>query len=175
MLGEICRRAGISSCVLVISNLEYKAFTQWVEDNKPPELSIINTGQDIKWLVTHPHMLFPQDSKYAAQWFNIEDRQNPTKKTTSICSILEDEGLMGIMLEKVTISTPTAKGLHDIALCQIGRMSRFWHISIIIIWLCRLYMIGKMAIYAERILGQQGNGQEVQRMPGAKSMRLTAP
>jgi hypothetical protein len=69
VLGEICRRAGISSCVLVISNLEYKAFTQWVEDNKPPELSIINTGQDIKWLVTHPHMLFPQDSKYAAQWF----------------------------------------------------------------------------------------------------------
>lgn len=98
-----------------------------------------------------------------------------TKKTTSICSFLEDEGLMGIMLEKVTISTPTAKGLHDIALCQIGRMSRFWHISIIIIWLCRLYMIGKMAIYVERILGQQGNGQEVQRMPGAKSMRLTAP
>lgn len=70
VLGEICRRAGISSCVLVISNLEYKAFTQWVEDNKPPELSIINTGQDIKWLVTHPHMLFPQDSKYAAQWFH---------------------------------------------------------------------------------------------------------
>ena len=107
--------------------------------------------------------------------FNIEDRQNTTKKTILICSFLEDEGLMGIMLEKVTISTPTAKGLHDIALCQIGRMSRFWHISIIIIWLCRLYMIGKMAICAEHILGQQGNGQEVQRMPGAKSMRLTAP
>ena len=46
VLGEICRRAGISSCVLVISNLEYKAFTQWVEDNKPPELTIINTGHD---------------------------------------------------------------------------------------------------------------------------------
>ena len=71
VLGEICRRAGISSCVLVISNLEYKAFTQWVEDNKPPELTIINTGQDLKWLVAHPHMLFPQDSKYAAQWFHI--------------------------------------------------------------------------------------------------------
>ena len=66
----------------------------------------------------------------------------------------------------------------DFEMCirdRIGRMSRFWHISIIITWLCRLYMIGKMASYAERILGQQGNGQEVQRMPGAKSMRLTAP
>ena len=171
VLGEICRRAGISSCVLVISNLEYKAFTQWVEDNKPPELSIINTGQDIKCFF---HRIANMQLN-GSILFNIEDRQNTTKKTTSICSFLEDEGLMGIMLEKVTISTPTAKGLHDIALCQIGRMSRFWHISIIIIWLCRLYMIGKMAIYVERILGQQGNGQEVQRMPGAKSMRLTAP
>lgn len=79
VLGEICRRAGISSCVLVISNLEYKAFTQWVEDNKPPELSIINTGQDIKWLVTHPHMLFPQDSKYAAQWFHIVQHRGQAK------------------------------------------------------------------------------------------------
>lgn len=103
VLGEICRRAGISSCVLVISNLEYKAFTQWVEDNKPPELSIINTGQDIKWLVTHPHMLFHRIANMQLNGsilFNIEDRQNITKKTTSICSFLEDEGLMGIMLER---------------------------------------------------------------------------
>ena len=79
VLGEICRRAGISSCVLVISNLEYKAFTQWVEDNKPPELSIINTGQDMKWLVAHSHMLFPQDSKYAAQWFHIVQHRGQAK------------------------------------------------------------------------------------------------
>lgn len=79
VLGEICRRAGISSCVLVISNLEYKAFMQWVEDNKPPELTIINTGQDLKWLVAHPHMLFPQDSKYAAQWFHIVQHRGQAK------------------------------------------------------------------------------------------------
>ena len=120
VLGEICRRAGISSCVLVISNLEYKAFTQWVEDNKPPELSIINTGQDIKWLVTHPHMLFPQDSKYAAQ-----DRQNTTKKTILICSFSEDEELMGIMLEKGITFIPTVRELQDTVLCRIGHMSRF--------------------------------------------------
>lgn len=79
VLGEICRRAGITPCVLVISNLEYKEFTEWVEGHKPPELSIINTGQDIKWLANHLQMLFPQDSKFAARWFQIVQHRGQTK------------------------------------------------------------------------------------------------
>lgn len=79
VLSEICQRAGIIPCVLVISNLEYKAFTEWVERHKPPELSIINTGQDIKWLAAHLQMLFPQDSKFAARWFQIVQHRGQTK------------------------------------------------------------------------------------------------
>lgn len=79
VLGEICQRAGITPCVFVICNLEYKAFTEWVEGHKPPELSIINTGQDIKWLAAHPQMLFPQDSKFAARWFQIVQHRGQTK------------------------------------------------------------------------------------------------
>lgn len=79
VLGEICQWAGITPCVLVISNLEYKAFTEWVEEHKPPELSVINTGQDMKWLAAHPNMLFPQDSKFAAQWFQIVQHRGQTK------------------------------------------------------------------------------------------------
>lgn len=71
VLGQICHMAGINACVLVVCNLEYPAFFKWVEANKPPELEIINTGQDLRWLSNHPHMLFPQDSKTAAQWFHI--------------------------------------------------------------------------------------------------------
>lgn len=71
VLGQICRMADINACVLVVCNLEYPAFLKWVEANKPPELEIINTGQDLRWLSNHPHMLFPQDSKTAAQWFHI--------------------------------------------------------------------------------------------------------
>ena len=71
VLGQICHMAGINACVLVVCNLEYPAFLKWVEANKPPELEIINTGQDLRWLSNHPHMLFPQDSKAAAQWFHI--------------------------------------------------------------------------------------------------------
>lgn len=79
VLGEICRMAGITPCVLVICNLEYKAFTEWVDAHKPPELSIINTGQDIKWLAAHPQMIFPQDSKFAAQWFHIVQHRGQAK------------------------------------------------------------------------------------------------
>lgn len=71
VLGQICHMAGINACVLVVCNLEYPAFLKWVEGNKPLELEIINTGQDLRWLSNHPHMLFPQDSKTAAQWFHI--------------------------------------------------------------------------------------------------------
>lgn len=71
VLDQICHMAGINACVLVVCNLEYPAFLKWVEANKPPELEIINTGQDLRWLSNHPHMLFPQDSKAAAQWFHI--------------------------------------------------------------------------------------------------------
>lgn len=71
VLSEICQRAGIIPCVLVVCNLEYKAFIEWVQVHKPPELSTINTGQDMKWLASNLHMLFPQDSKIASKWFQI--------------------------------------------------------------------------------------------------------
>lgn len=79
VLGEICQRAGITPCVLVICNLEYQAFIEWVEAHKPQELSVINTGQDIKWLADHLQMLFPQDSKLAARWFQIVQHRGQTK------------------------------------------------------------------------------------------------
>ena len=79
VLGEICRMAGIAPCVLVICNLEYKAFIEWVDAHKPPELSVINTGQDMKWLAAHPQMLFPQDSKYASMWFQIVQHRGQAK------------------------------------------------------------------------------------------------
>lgn len=71
VLEKVCYMADVNACVLVICDLEYQAFLQWVTDNIPPKLSIINTGQNIEWLAAHPQMLFPQDSKTAAQWFHM--------------------------------------------------------------------------------------------------------
>jgi 3'-phosphoadenosine 5'-phosphosulfate sulfotransferase (PAPS reductase)/FAD synthetase len=71
VLGKICEMAGISDCMLAVSNLEYPAFMEWIEQNRPDGLSVINTGQDIRWLEKHQDMLFPQESKTAANWFKI--------------------------------------------------------------------------------------------------------
>ncbi|MDU5080248.1 phosphoadenosine phosphosulfate reductase family protein [uncultured Tissierella sp.] len=71
VLGHICERAGIKDCILGICNLEYPAFLDWIDKNKPNGLEIINTGQDLEWLVKHQNMLFPQDSSKVSRWFSI--------------------------------------------------------------------------------------------------------
>ncbi len=79
VLSKICQGAGIIPCIFVICHLEYKAFIEWVEIHKPPELSIINTGQDMSWLAAHPQMLFPQNNKFASKWFQIVQHRGQTK------------------------------------------------------------------------------------------------
>lgn len=79
VLKEICYMADIKDCVLVTSDLEYKAFTDWINENKPENLTVINTGQDLKWLSENQNMLFPQDSKTAAKWFHIVQHRGQAK------------------------------------------------------------------------------------------------
>lgn len=79
VLEKVCYMADVSACVLVICDLEYQAFLQWVNGHKPPELSVINTGQGLEWLATHQNMLFPQDSKIAAKWFHMVQHRGQAK------------------------------------------------------------------------------------------------
>lgn len=67
----VMEQAGIYECVLARSNLEYPAFIEWVEKNRPEALTVFNSGLDLNWLSRNEHMLFPQDSKIAAKWFKI--------------------------------------------------------------------------------------------------------
>lgn len=71
VLGHVCERAGITDSLIGVCNLEYPTFMRWIVDNKPEGCEIINTGQDLEWLVKHPDMLFPRDSAKAARWFSI--------------------------------------------------------------------------------------------------------
>ena len=71
VLANLCEAAGVHDSLIGVTELEYPAFAQWIEQNKPAGCEVINTKQDLTWLAKHPEMLFPQDSKTAAQWFHI--------------------------------------------------------------------------------------------------------
>lgn len=79
VLGKLCEDAGVHDSMIGVCNLEYPAFMQWVEQNKPAGCEIINTQQDINWLAKHPEMLFPQDSTTAARWFHIVQHRAQSK------------------------------------------------------------------------------------------------
>ena len=64
-----CEEAGISDCVMAISDLEYPEFLQWVTVNMPDGLTVINSEVDIEYIKKHPEMLFPQNAKDASRWF----------------------------------------------------------------------------------------------------------
>lgn len=71
VLGHICEAAGVANSMIGVCDLEYPAFMEWVEKHKPKGCEVINTHQGLDWLAAHPDMLFPRDSKAAAQWFSI--------------------------------------------------------------------------------------------------------
>ncbi len=90
VLSRLCGKAGIHECMLAVCNLEYPAFMTWVNENKPPNLEIINTGQDMDWLVRNPDMLFPDVNKndpalkrraasLANKWFAIVQHRAQTQ------------------------------------------------------------------------------------------------
>ena len=72
-LQYVCKLAGIKRCVLGIArHLEYPAFLEWVEKNKPDGLRIwSNDNLTFEWLSNHPDMLFPRESGKAARWFSL--------------------------------------------------------------------------------------------------------
>lgn len=71
VLGDICKKSGITDSMIAVTDLEYPAFMSWIEENKPEKCTVINVGYDIEWLSKHQNLIFPQDSATAAHWFSI--------------------------------------------------------------------------------------------------------
>ncbi len=71
VLWEIAKKAEIKKVFWVRCNLEYPDMLKWVEENKPGNLIIYNTGQDMNWLIKNQDMIFPQDAVTGAKWFKI--------------------------------------------------------------------------------------------------------
>ena len=70
VLGHLCERAGITDSILAVCDLEYPAFMEWLNRNKPEGCEIINTGLNMGWLLKRLNILFPQNSAAAAPWFS---------------------------------------------------------------------------------------------------------
>ena len=47
VLGKLCEMAGVADSMMGVCNLEYPAFMAWVEEHKPKDCEVINTGQDL--------------------------------------------------------------------------------------------------------------------------------
>lgn len=71
VLGDLCERAGVTRCMMGRTNLEYPEFMDWVDENKPSELFIMNSGYDINWLSQNLDMLFPDSSALNSRWLRI--------------------------------------------------------------------------------------------------------
>lgn len=69
VLEHICRDLGLKKNFWVRCNLEYKQVIDWIRENAPEDLEIVNTGQDLEWLSKNQHLLFPQHAEVASVWF----------------------------------------------------------------------------------------------------------
>ena len=146
VLGNICEMAGVCECMIGVCNLEYPEFMTWIMEHRPDHLEVINTGQDMEWLVKHPGMLFPQNSKVAARWFAIVQHRAQAQYYKE----------------------------HDLDMILLGRrradgnMRKFWDTSIILIFLFLQYMDGRTDIFAVPIHGRLDNGQNRYKMAGKR-------
>ena len=69
VLEHLCRGLEIKKNFWVRCNLEYQQAIDWVKQNAPEDLEIVNTGQDLAWLAKNQHLLFPQHAEVASVWF----------------------------------------------------------------------------------------------------------
>ena len=89
VLEHILRPLGLKS-ILAYCDLEYPAFMEWVNNNKPKNCELINSGIDIDWLSKHEDMLFPDTSAKAGRWYDIVQHkvQNKYIKENKVSHII---------------------------------------------------------------------------------------
>lgn len=78
VLESLCKDAGIDHGLFVRCNLEYTSFLQWVDENKPNDVEVYNSGHDLNWLVENPQFLFPK-GKLLFQWYYLYRNKSQNK------------------------------------------------------------------------------------------------
>lgn len=133
----VCERAGVYECLMGMSDLEWPAFLQWVTDNMPPGLEVINTHLDLAWLAKNPDMLFPSNSQLAARYFRLiqhaaQKRYNDRHKLDML--LLGRRAQDGNYMGKDGSGIYTSKGVTRYSPCQHWR-----HVDVLAV--CHYYKV----------------------------------
>ena len=73
VLGDLCRRAGLSQGFFAYSDLDYPAFVRWCMEYKPEGVVAMHTGYDLDWLAEHQNLIFARGA-IGQRWHLINQR-----------------------------------------------------------------------------------------------------
>lgn len=59
VLADLCGRAGIDTGYFAYCDLDYPAFIEWVQANKPKGVTMMHTGYGLDWLAGHQELISP--------------------------------------------------------------------------------------------------------------------
>jgi 3'-phosphoadenosine 5'-phosphosulfate sulfotransferase (PAPS reductase)/FAD synthetase len=78
VLGHLCEQLGVADCMIAVCDLEYPMFIKWINENKPKGCTVVNTGQNMAWLIKRPDLLFPDNVK-VNRWYAAVQHAAQTK------------------------------------------------------------------------------------------------
>jgi len=71
-LQVVCELAGIDQSVIGLSQeLEYPHYLRWININKPSGCLAWDANIGYEYLISHPHMVFPDNSSDMAKWYAL--------------------------------------------------------------------------------------------------------
>lgn len=78
VLGELCKKAGVTDCFFGHCDLEFPAYLSWALAHKPDGCEVINTGIDLTWMAKHLGLLFVDDAESLNMWYGKLQRKTFT-------------------------------------------------------------------------------------------------
>lgn len=75
VLEALCQKAGVTECMIGLTQMEYPAFEDWIEQNQPKGLNIVRTKHDLEWLEKNIEALFPPMTYHWSRYVQIATQE----------------------------------------------------------------------------------------------------
>lgn len=76
ILAELCKLANIEKSMIGLTKLEYPAFVEWINENKPDGCLVMTTEHDLQWLANHQEALFPPMTYHWSRFVQIATQES---------------------------------------------------------------------------------------------------